>query len=232
MREIVLDTETTGFDAQGADRIVEIGCIELLNHIPSGREWHAYLDPERDMPQAAFEVHGLSEELLKGKPLFADIAKEFLEFIARDNLIIHNASFDIGFLNAEFSRIDGKPISMDRVTDTLMLARRKHPGASNSLDALCKRYGVDASERDVHGALFDCALLARVYVELTGGHQPGLELTAHSGGTSRGAEQGGVQLRPAPLAPRLSQEEADAHRAFVTTLGPKALWRHYRDENA
>lgn len=233
MREIVLDTETTGFDAQGSDRIVEIGCIELLNHIPSGREWHTWLDPERDMPLPAFEVHGLSDAFLKGKPRFADMAKEFLEFIARDNLIIHNASFDIGFLNAEFSRIDGKPIDMDRVTDTLMLARRKHPGASNSLDALCKRYAVDTSGRDVHGALVDCALLARVYVELIGGHQPGLELKAHSGGTSgEDAQHSGVPSRPAPLAPRLSQEEAYAHRAFVATLGPKALWRQYPYEDA
>lgn len=233
MREIVLDTETTGFDAQGSDRIVEIGCIELLNHIPSGREWHTWLDPERDMPQPAFEVHRLSEEFLKGKPLFADIAKEFLEFIAQDKLIIHNASFDIGFLNAEISRIDGEPIEMDRVTDTLMLARRKHPGASNSLDALCKRYRVDASGRGVHGALVDCGLLARVYVELIGGHQAHLELKAQgSGASGEGVERAGVQPRPAPLAPRLSREEAGAHRAFVATLGPKALWRQYCDEDA
>ena len=185
------------------------------------------------MPQPAFEVHGLSDEFLKGKPLFADVAQDFLDFIARDKLIIHNAGFDIGFLNAEFSRIDGKPIDMDRVADTLMLARRKHPGASNSLDALCKRYRIDTTGRDVHGALIDCALLARVYVELIGGHQPDLELKAHSGGTSGGGvEHTGAQPRPAPLTPRLSQEEADAHRAFVATLGPKSLWRQYPYEDA
>jgi len=232
MREIVLDTETTGFDAQGSDRIVEIGCIELLNHIPSGREWHTWLDPERDMPQPAFEVHGLSDAFLKGKPLFADIVQDFLEFIARDKLIIHNAGFDISFLNAEFSRIDGKPIDMDRVTDTLILARRKHPGASNSLDALCKRYGVDASGRKAHGALIDCGLLACVYVELIGGHQAHLELKAHSGSASgNDANMAGVQLRPAPLAPRLSEAEADAHHAFVSTLGAKALWHQHLDED-
>jgi len=232
MREIVLDTETTGFDALGSDRIVEIGCIELLNHIPSGREWHTWLDPERDMPQPAFEVHGLSEAFLTGKPLFAGVVREFLEFIARDQLIIHNASFDIGFLNAELARIDGAPIAMDRVTDTLMLARRKHPGASNSLDALCKRYRVDTSGRDQHGALIDCGLLARVYIELIGGHQAHLELKAQAGASGDDEGFTGVQQRPAPLAPRLSQEEADAHRAFVATLGPKAQWRHYLREDA
>ncbi|MFQ5626134.1 MAG: DNA polymerase III subunit epsilon, partial [Methyloligellaceae bacterium] len=194
MREIVLDTETTGFDALGGDRIVEIGCVELINHIPSGRKWHSYLDPERDMPQPAFEVHGLSGEFLKGKPLFADIAGDFLAFIEQDNLIIHNADFDVGFLNAELGRIDDAPIAMDRVTDTLALARRKHPGASNSLDALCKRYGVDASGRKTHGALIDCGLLACVYVELIGAHQADLELKAHSGRASgEDADKAGVR---------------------------------------
>jgi len=233
MREIVLDTETTGFDAQGSDRIVEIGCVELINHIPSGCEWHSYLDPERDMPQAAFEVHRLSGEFLKGKPLFADIAEDFLAFIEQDNLIIHNADFDVGFLNAELGRIERPSIVMDRVTDTLALARRKHPGASNSLDALCKRYGVDASGRKVHGALIDCGLLAGVYIELIGGHQAHLELKAHSGGASgEDANGAGVRARPAPLTPHLSEAEADAHRAFVSTLGAKALWHLYRDQDA
>ena len=232
MREIVLDTETTGFDAQGDDRIVEIGCIELLNHIPSGREWHGYLDPQRDMPQSAFEVHGLSGEFLKGKPVFADIAEDFLAFIEHDTLIIHNASFDVGFLNAELARIDRLAIMMDRVTDTIALARRKHPGASNSLDALCKRYGVDASGRDVHGALIDCGLLACVYIELIGGHQAHLELKALSSSVSgEDANKAGVQLRPTPLAPRLSEAEADAHREFVAKLGAKALWHQYLDED-
>lgn len=232
MREIVLDTETTGFDAQGKDRIVEIGCIELLNHIPSGLEWHAYIDPKCDMPQAAFEVHGLSSEFLNGKPEFAGIAEDFLAFIAQARLIIHNASFDVGFLNAELERVGGELIHMDRVTDTLALARRKHPGASNSLDALCRRYGVDASERSVHGALIDCKLLASVYVELIGGHQARLELAARARGASRDSTaKAGKGQRPRPLPPRLSQGEAEAHRVFVATLGPNALWRHFAEED-
>jgi len=233
MREIVLDTETTGFDAQGKDRIVEIGCIELLNHIPSGREWHSYIDPKRDMPQSAFEIHGLSGEFLTGKPEFERIAQDFLAFIARDRLIIHNASFDVGFLNAELKRAGGPPIHMNRVTDTLALARRKHPGAPNSLDALCKRYGVDISKRSVHGALIDCKLLASVYVELIGGHQARLELAAGAGaapGTS--TAKSGIAQRPEPLPPRLSEEEAEAHRSFVATLGPDALWHQFAENDA
>lgn len=232
MREIVLDTETTGFDALGRDRIVEIGCIELLNHIPSGREWHAYIDPKRDMPQSAFEVHGLSREFLTGKPDFASLVEDFLAFIAQARLIIHNASFDVGFLNAELARAGSPPLQMDRVTDTLALARRKHPGASNSLDALCKRYGVDASQRSVHGALIDCKLLASVYVELIGGHQARLELAAGARGASAdGAAKAGGARRPVALPPRLSREEADAHRAFVATLGPDALWNRFAGED-
>ena len=232
MREIVLDTETTGFDAQGADRIVEIGCIELVNHIPSGQEWHAYIDPKRDMPQSAFEVHGLSSEFLSGKPEFTGIAEDFLAFIAQARLIIHNASFDVGFLNAELERAGGPSIHMDRVTDTLALARRKHPGASNSLDALCRRYGVDASERSVHGALIDCKLLASVYVELIGGHQARLELAAGARGASGGgAAEAGIAPRPVALPPRLSPGEAEAHRAFVATLGPDALWRQFAEDD-
>ena len=232
MREIVLDTETTGFDAQGSDRIVEIGCIELLNHIPTGQEWHAYIDPKRDMPQSAFEIHGLSSEFLTGKPEFGKIAEEFLAFIALDRLIIHNASFDVGFLNVELERVGGTPLQMDRVMDTLALARRKHPGASNSLDALCKRYGVDTSERSVHGALIDCKLLASVYVELIGGHQARLELAASAGGASGiGTAKAGTAQRPEPLPPRLTVQEAEAHRKFVATLGPDALWHRFAEDD-
>lgn len=228
MREIVLDTETTGLDPKGGDRVVEIGCIELVNHIPSGREWHSHLDPERDMPQSAFEVHGLSTEFLTGKPLFADIARDFLEFIGQDRLIIHNASFDVGFLNAEFGKAGGDSIEMDRVTDTLALARRKHPGASNSLDALCKRYGVDSSQRTTHGALIDCTLLASVYIELIGGHQAGLDLAAGARAASGGdPASASTPQRPAPLSPRLSPSESQAHQAFIATLGRKALWHRY-----
>ena len=230
MREIVLDTETTGFDPKGGDRIVEIGCLELFNHIPSGREWHCFIDPERDMPQSAFEVHGLSREFLSGKPLFSDIAQDFLDFIEQDRLIIHNASFDVGFLNTELELAGSASIEMDRVTDTLALARRKHPGASNSLDALCKRYGVDISERTKHGALIDCILLASVYIELIGGHQAGLDLArgarAASGGNAASAS---ASARPVPLPPRLSASESQAHQEFVATLGPKALWNRYKD---
>ena len=231
MREIVLDTETTGLDPGTGDRIVEIGCLELVNHIPSGREWHSYIDPERDMPQAAYEVHNLSSEFLKGKPLFADIAEDFLAFIGQDRLIIHNASFDVGFLNAEFERIRAEPINMERVRDTLALARRKHPGASNSLDALCKRYGIDATDRTIHGALIDCGLLAAVYIELIGGHQAHLELAsgvlAAAGGSDASAT---TSARPVPLPARLSESEIEAHRALVATLGPHAVWHLYMDK--
>jgi DNA polymerase-3 subunit epsilon len=230
MREIVLDTETTGFDPKDGDRIVEIGCVELVNHIPSGREWHCFLDPERDMPQSAFDVHGLSGEFLTGKPLFADVTEDFLEFIEQDRLIIHNASFDIGFLNAELGNTIGKQLEMDRVIDTLALARRKHPGASNSLDALCKRYGVNTSQRTKHGAIIDCILLASVYIELIGGHQAGLDLARGAGSASSGvAELATTLARPEPLGLRLSKSEEEAHRLFVSTMGPKALWNNYKD---
>jgi DNA polymerase-3 subunit epsilon len=228
MREIVLDTETTGFDPANGDRIVEIGCIELVNHIPSGREWHSFIDPQRDMPQSAFEVHGLSAEFLTGKPLFSDIAEDFVEFIAGDQLVIHNAPFDIGFLNAELERTGHPLILMVRVTDTLALARRKHPGASNSLDALCKRYAIDNSERTTHGAVIDCRLLAAVYIELIGGHQAHLELAGNTTVTMGTAGIGSAaRPRPEPLPPRLSEAERVAHRAFVKSLGPDALWKLY-----
>ena len=231
MREIVLDTETTGLDPKDGHRVVEIGCVELINHIPSGQEWHAYLDPKRDMPAEAYAVHNLSEEFLRGKPLFADVFEDFLEFIEEDRLIIHNASFDVGFLNAELARVADARILMDRVTDTLALARRKHPGSPNSLDALCKRYGVDASERTTHGALIDCSLLASVYIELIGGHQAHLELASGARPDARGRTSATpVRMRPNPLPPRLSASERTAHRAFVATLGAKAVWKKYVDE--
>ena len=230
MREIVLDTETTGFDALGGDRLVEIGCVELVNHIPTGQEWHAFIDPQRDMPQSAFEVHGLSAEFLAGKPLFADVASDFLEFIANDRLIIHNASFDIGFLNAELKQLGDIQLHMDRVVDTLALARRKHPGASNSLDALCRRYGVDSSERTKHGAIIDCTLLAAVYIELIGGHQADLALANNARSGSEGRDgQVTAQQRERALPSRLSTREREDHRRFVATLGPTALWNQNRD---
>ena len=226
MREIVLDTETTGLDPAGGDRVVEIGCVELINHIPSGQEWHSYLDPERDMPAEAYAVHNLSEEFLTGKPLFADVHEDFLEFIGEDRLIIHNANFDVGFLNAELGRVGDTRILMDRVTDTLALARRKHPGSPASLDALCKRYGVDASSRTTHGAIIDCNLLAAVYIELIGGHQAHLELASQARAASGTASATtAVRQRPAPLPARLSDAEVKAHRTFVATLGAKAVWK-------
>ena len=231
MREIVLDTETTGLDPASGDRVVEIGCVELINHIPSGQEWHAYLDPQRDMPAEAYAVHKLSEEFLTGKPLFADVFEDFLEFIGQDRLIIHNANFDVGFLNAELAKVGEIRILMDRVTDTLALARRKHPGSPNSLDALCKRYGVDASSRTTHGAIIDCNLLAAVYIELIGGHQAHLELASHARAASgAAAKTATVQKRPAPLPPRLSDAEVRAHRSFVATLGAKAVWKTIADD--
>ena len=226
MREIVLDTETTGFDAQNGDRIVEIGCIELENHLATGEIHHVYINPERNMPEAAFRVHGLSDEMLRDKPVFASIADAFLDFIADSPLVIHNASFDIGFLNAELGRLGHPPIPMSRAIDTLAMAREKHPFGPNSLDALCRRYGIDNSARKLHGALLDCELLAEVYLELIGGRQPGLTLEQrqHSAAPRQKKRQGKIQTRPVPLAPRLDQSEIAAHQDFVKSLGEKALW--------
>lgn len=228
MREIVLDTETTGLDPFDGHRIVEIGCIELINCIPTGRVWHCHLNPERDMPYQAFEVHGLSYEFLREKPRFAELADDMLGFLEGAMLVMHNAVFDFGFLNAELDRLSRPPLRWDRVVDTLALARRKHPGAPCSLDALCKRYGIDLSERDKHSALLDCRLLAAVYVELVGGHQARLEFAVNGGQSimlSTGA--GTIAPRPRPLVPRLTAAETEAHRAFVATLGAEALWLRY-----
>lgn len=227
MREIVMDTETTGLDPFTGHRIVEIGAVELLNHIPTGNFYHQYINPQRDMPEEAFNVHGLSEEFLGSKPLFADIAQEFLKFIDDGILIIHNAPFDMKFLNAEFSWIDVEQLSMDRVIDTLALARKRYPMGPNSLDALCRRYGIDNSKRDKHGALLDSELLADVYMELIGGRQTMLGLTSDNQQTEKKVEVGQIQVsaRPVPLAGRLSQSEIDAHNDMVAGLGEKALWR-------
>ncbi|MEC9368447.1 MAG: DNA polymerase III subunit epsilon, partial [Pseudomonadota bacterium] len=222
-----------GFDPVNGDRIVEIGCVELVNHIPSGRFWHCYLNPERPMPDAAFKVHGLSDDFLKDKPLFSAVAGDFLAFIEGASLVIHNAGFDIGFLNAELGRLGLEPLTMARVVDTLALARRKHPGAQNSLDALCKRYRVDASARQKHGALLDSELLAEVYIELIGGHQARLELAAQDMAAAvQAAATAPAQQRPRPLLPRCSTEEAAAHRAFVAALGAEAIWLRYGEAQA
>jgi DNA polymerase-3 subunit epsilon len=230
MREIVLDTETTGLDPLTGDRMVEIGCIELVNRFPTGRVFHRYFNPERDMPDAAFQVHGLSVDFLKDKPRFAEAVEELMSFIGDDGLLVaHNAQFDLAFLNAELERAGRIAVSRDRLVDTLMLARRKHPGSPNRLDDLCLRYRVDNSRRTKHGALLDAELLAEVYVELIGARQALLSLADAMGGG--GEFRGGaiaIRLRPQPLMPRVTEEERAAHRAFVAMLGAPAIWNEYR----
>lgn len=229
MREIVLDTETTGVEANNGDRVVEIGCVELLNHCPTGRSYHVYINPERNMPDEAFRVHGLSETFLSDKPVFAAVAQEFVEFIDGARLVIHNAAFDVGFLNMEFQRIGLGPIEQHRVVDTLSMARRKHPGASNSLDALCARYGIDNSRRTKHGALLDSEILAEVYIELIGGKQTtlGLGVATAAGGPGLAAAAVERPQRLRPLASRLDEETLASHRSFIGTLAKAELWRGY-----
>ena len=225
MREIILDTETTGLNPVDGHRVVEIGALELVNKFPTGRTYHVYLDPEREMPAEAEAVHGLSGAFLKGKPLFKNIAGEFLEFIEGAVLIIHNAAFDTGFLNAELNAAGHAKIQPEQVIDTLMLARQRHPMGPNSLNALCKRYGIDNSRRTKHGALLDAELLAAVYIELSGGKQAALGLAAAPKPATMAAvpSQRGT-TRPAPLADRLSTGEREAHELHVAQLGPGALW--------
>lgn len=227
MREIILDTETTGLEPSQGHRVVEIGALELVNHIPSGRTFHVYINPQRDMPREAEAVHGLSAEFLKDKPVFGEIIDEFEAFIADSALVIHNAGFDLAFLNAEFSRLNVAPIASDRVVDTLHLARKKHPTSSNSLDALCKRYGVDASRRTKHGALLDSELLADVYLELIGGRQTALTLASSTIVRRADAAQmtGVVGPRPHVLPQRITGDEREAHAAFVEQLGDGAIWK-------
>jgi DNA polymerase III subunit epsilon len=225
MREVILDTETTGLDPVLGHRIIEIGALELLNHLPTGRTFHVYLNPQRDVPAEAEAVHGLSTAFLRDKPLFSNIAEEFLAFLADSAIIIHNASFDIGFLNAELKVAGLGPILPERVVDTLMLARQKNPMGPNNLDALCKRYGVDNSKRGKHGALLDSELLAEVYIELIGGRQTALSLTGPE--TKRPVVfQGNLAVipRPRPLVSRLTEAERNAHAALVAELGASALW--------
>ena len=226
VREIILDTETTGLDPATGDRIVEIGAVELLNHLPTGRTFHVYINPERDMPKEAEAVHGLSSAFLRDKPVFGAIAQDFIDFIGDAVLIIHNASFDMAFINAELGFLRMPSIPPERVIDTLHIARQKHPGAANSLDALCRRYGIDNSKRTRHGALLDSELLAEVYLELIGGRQTALILEASV--TKKAATVVAAQIaqqRPIPLPPRLTDEERSAHAAFVAGLGEHALWR-------
>jgi DNA polymerase-3 subunit epsilon len=218
MREVVLDTETTGLDPAGGHRIVEIACIELLHHLPTGRRWQRYLNPQRDMPQDALAVHGLTLDFLSEYSLFSEVADELLEFVGGDPLVTHNAEFDLGFLNAELIRAQRRPIS-DNYIDTLALARERFPGAPASLDALCRRFGIDLSGREKHGAEIDCELLAAVYLELLGGRQPGLELIRPAGAAIAAVRV----VRPArPHAP--STEELAAHEAMLQWLA-EPLWR-------
>jgi DNA polymerase-3 subunit epsilon len=227
MREIILDTETTGLDPATGDRIVEIGALELYNHLPTGKTFHVYINPERNMPAEAEAVHGLSSEFLSDKPVFAEIAKDFLEFIADSALIIHNASFDVGFLNAEMAFHKLPALLPERIIDTLHLARQKHPGSANSLDALCRRYGIDNSKRTKHGALLDSELLAEVYLELIGGRQTALNLvsSANKSFTRQQTITTRIGQRPATLPNRLTLEESEAHALFVMGLGDHALWK-------
>jgi DNA polymerase-3 subunit epsilon len=227
MREIVFDTETTGLDPYQGDRLVEIGCVELLNGFPTGNSFHFYLNPERDVPEAAFNVHGLSAEFLKDKPLFADICDDFLTFVADAPMIAHNAMFDLGFINAELERCKKPALQRERLVDTLMLARRRYPAGPNSLDHLCARFSIDTSRRTKHGALLDAELLAEVYVELTGKRQARLGLIEAPVAVSQQVVVR-LRVRPAPLPSRLSEAELEAHRAFVATLGEKAIWNDYR----
>ena len=227
MREIVLDTETTGLDPYQGHRMVEIGCIELVNRIPSGNTFHRYFNPERSMPAEAFAVHGLSDEFLKDKLFFAEAADELIAFLGDAPLVAHNASFDLGFLNAELERAGRPLIARERLVDTLLIARRKHPGGSNRLDDLCARYAIDNSRRTKHGALLDAELLAEVYVELIGARQAQLVLAqANMAGRAAG-EPIIVRERLVPLIPAVTAEERAAHRAFIATLGDNAIWRDY-----
>ena len=238
MREIVLDTETTGFEPGEGDRIVEIGAIELHNHMPTGRTYHQYINPKRSMPAGAFGIHGIGPDLLeppkeptpgqvilRDKPVFADIAQAFVDFIGDAKLVIHNAAFDMKFLNAELGWVNRTLLPMDQSLDTLAIARKKFPGSPASLDALCRRFGIDNSNRTLHGALLDSEILAEVYLELIGGRQPDLVMGGQT--TSKTKSEGTdwrPQPRPTPLASKIKAAEADAHAAFVKSLGDDALW--------
>lgn len=224
MREIVLDTETTGFDPDEGDRIVEIGAVELIGHMPTGRTFHKYINPLRSMPEEAFKVHGLSDEFLADKPVFEKIADEFLEFVQDDKMVIHNASFDMRFLNAELGWCNRRKLPDTQAIDTLAIARRKFPGSPASLDALCRRFNIDNSARTLHGALLDSEILADVYLELIGGRQPDFALSVATTETRTEAAWT-PSPRPTPLPSRLTKEEAAKHAAFLDALGDNALWK-------
>ncbi|MGD9480657.1 DNA polymerase III subunit epsilon [Shinella sp. G-2] len=231
MREIIFDTETTGLDNK-LDRIIEIGGVELENHFPTGRTLHIFVNPgDRKVHPDALAVHGITDEFLKDKRPFAEVAGEILEFFGDARWVAHNANFDMGFINAEFDRLGLPPVASERVTDTLALARRKHPMGPNSLDALCRRYGIDNSHRTKHGALLDSELLAEVYIEMIGGRQAALGLGSAEAGRKTIVEEEEVVLplgaRPRSLAPRLSEEDRAAHTAMVAKIGAKAIWAKF-----
>ena len=232
-REIVLDTETTGLNPATGDRVVEIGGVELINHIPTGKHFHHYVNPERRMADDAFQVHGLSDAFLADKPRFAEIAEDMLAFFGDATLIAHNAPFDISFLNAELERTRRPPLA-NAVIDTVALARDKHPGAKVSLDALCRHYGIDTSRRVLHGALLDSEILADVYLELIGGRQVTLALVEETRTVVTGATlvAHAAPQRPTPLPPRLDAEQLAAHLGLIKTMGEAALWGYYQDEAA
>ncbi len=228
MREIVLDTETTGLNPDDGHRIVEIGGVELINHVPTGRTYHQYINPGRPMPQEAFEVHGLGDDFLAGQPAFREIAQAFLDFIADAPLVIHNAAFDMRFINAELGWMSRAGLPPEQAVDTLVIARRKFPGAPASLDALCRRFGIDNSAREIHGALLDSRILAEVYLQLIGGRQPDFALAPAGVSAPDGAAADGDDPRPGPrpraLSPRVTEAEAEAHAALIAALGDECLW--------
>lgn len=226
MREIVLDTETTGFDPESGDRIVEIGAVELIGHVPTGETYHQYINPERSMPDEAFQVHGLGDDFLRDKPVFNSIAQGFVDFIGDAKLVIHNAAFDMKFLNAELAWVGLPQIDWERAIDTLAIARKKFPGSPASLDALCRRYGIDNSARTLHGALLDSEILAEVYLEMIGGRQPdfGLATAETTSVSALHANEAKISARSGKLETRLTSAEKEAHDAFVDAMGENALW--------
>ena len=230
MREIVLDTETTGFDPETGDRIVEIGAVELWNHLATGKTYHQYINPQRSMPEEAFKVHGLGDDFLRDKPLFHEIAQDFLDFVGDAKMVIHNAAFDMKFLNAELKWVKKPQLPWEQAVDTLAIARKRFPGSPATLDALCRRFNIDNSSRTLHGALLDSEILAEVYLELIGGKQPDFGLsnvanTMSSDGTT--AQDWRPSKRPTPLPPRLTDMEKAAHQSFVEKLGDTALWKKF-----
>jgi DNA polymerase-3 subunit epsilon len=232
MREIVFDTETTGLDCLAGDRLIEIGCVELLNHIPTGRTFHRYINPKRAVAYEAGLVHGLTDEFLRSQPSFAEVVEEFAEFVADSAIVAHNAGFDRGFINMELGLCGRSAIPDHRFVDTLALARQRHPNAPNSLDALCARYSIDTSTRSKHGALIDAKILAEVYLELIGGRQASLSLGVLHQAAGSAAAIRVIAARPRPLAPRLTAEDTLLHQAFLATLGSDPLWLRYRSEPA